>query len=107
MDILESARAAIRGRGLRVVFPESADERIDAAARRLRDEGLAEPILLTSAAASGRIDAYAEAYRRRRPDAPVGVARRVAAKPLFQAGLMSRPAMPRRWSPARRRRRRA
>ncbi len=88
MDILESARAAIRGRGLRVVFPESADERIDAAARRLRDEGLAEPILLTSAAASGRIDAYAEAYRRRRPDAPVGVARRVAAKPLFQAGLM-------------------
>ena len=88
MDILESARAAIRGRGLRVVFPESADERIGAAARRLRDEGLAEPILLTSAAASGRIDAYAEAYRRRRPDAPVGVARRVAAKPLFQAGLM-------------------
>jgi len=88
MDILESARAAIRGRGLRVVFPESADERIGAAARRLRDEGLAEPILLTGAAASGRIEAYAEAYRRRRPDAPVGVARRVAAKPLFQAGLM-------------------
>ena len=88
MDILEICRAKIRGRRLRVVFPETADERIVAAARRLRDEDLALPILVEDPAASPRLDDYATLYRQGRPDANAKVARRLAAKPLFHAGLM-------------------
>jgi phosphate acetyltransferase len=78
----------IRGRGLRVVFPEGADDRIVAAAQRLRDLDLAMPILPTNPEASDRLDAYAAAYLAGRPGANPKVARRLAAKPLFHAGLM-------------------
>jgi phosphate acetyltransferase len=88
MDVLERAYARIRGRGLKVVLPEAADERIVAAAGRLRDEGLAEPILLPEAHAADRLDAYAALYREGRPEVSPAVARRLAAKPLFHAGLM-------------------
>ena len=88
MEILDSACARIRGRGLKVVFPEGADERIVAAAERLRDEGLADPIVLRESPMGNRLDAYAELYLRGRPDASPAVARRLAAKPLFHAGLM-------------------
>ena len=86
-DPLASARARIRGRGFRVVFPEGGDERILAAAQRLDEERLAEPIVLATADDS-RIDRYAALYRQGRPDASEAVARRVATKPLFHAGLM-------------------
>jgi len=87
IDALASARARIRDRGFRVVFPEGGDERIVAAARRLSEERLAEPIVLATADAS-RLDRYAALYRQGRPDASEAVARRLAAKPLFHAGLM-------------------
>jgi ABC-type nitrate/sulfonate/bicarbonate transport system ATPase subunit len=87
MDVLDHARAKIRGRGLRVVFPEAEDERIVAAARRLRDEQLALPILLKKVDAA-RIDRYAALYGQGRPEASPKVARRIAAKALFHAGLM-------------------
>lgn len=90
MNVLDTCLARIRGRGLRVVFPEAADERIVAAARRLRDEDLAEPIVLEHPESSGRVDAYAALYQQGRPDTNPKVARRLAAKPLFQAGLMVR-----------------
>ena len=80
--------AQIRGRGMRVVFPEGADERIVAAAQRLRNEGLAEPILLSNVESSDRLGTYAALYLEGRPDASATIARRVAAKPLFHAGLM-------------------
>jgi len=86
-DLLREASARIRGRGLRVAFPEGGDERIVAAARRLADEGLAEPIVL-DAARIAQIDRYAALYREGRPDASEAIARRLAAKPLFHAGLM-------------------
>jgi len=70
------------------VFPEHGDERIAAAAQRLRDLDLAEPILLANPEASARLDAYVAAYLEGRPDASPKVARRLAAKPLFHAGLM-------------------
>ena len=73
---------------MRIALPEGSDERIIAAAHRLREQGLAEPILLGNTASSTRLDAYAELYRQARPDASFGVARRLAAKPLFHAGLM-------------------
>jgi phosphate acetyltransferase len=88
MNVLETCFAQIRGRGMRVVFPEGEDQRIVAAARRLRDEGLAEPILLERPEASDRLDAYAALYVAGRPEANPRLARRLAAKPLFHAGLM-------------------
>ncbi|HEX8009657.1 MAG TPA: phosphate acyltransferase [Casimicrobiaceae bacterium] len=88
MNVLEACLAQIRGRGKRVVFPEAADERIVAAARRLRDDGIADPILLENPESSGRLDAYAALYLQSRPDTNPRVARRLAAKPLFHAGLM-------------------
>jgi phosphate acetyltransferase len=87
-DFLEEARAKIRGQRLRVVFPEAADARIVAAACRLRDERLAEPIVLDDAVEGDRLDRYAALYAEGRPDANPKVARRLAAKPLFRAGLM-------------------
>lgn len=88
MNILETCFAKIRGRALRVVFPEGADERIIAAARHLCDQGLAEPILLEKPESSDRLDAYAALYVEGRPDTNPKVARRLAAKPLFHGGLM-------------------
>ncbi len=88
VNVLDACFAAVRGRGLRVVFPECGDERIVAAARRLRELDLAVPILLDQPEKSGRLDAYAAAYLERRPDANPRIARRLASKPLFHAGLM-------------------
>ena len=88
MPVLEGCFERIRGRGLRVVFPETHDERIVEAARRLRELGLAEPILPEHPEASARLEAYAALYREGRPEASAGVARRLASKPLFHAGLM-------------------
>jgi phosphate acetyltransferase len=91
MKVLDSAADRVRGRGLRVVFPEAADERVVEAAKRLRDQKLAEPILLGDLQEEGeRVDAYAQAYLQLRPDTNPRVARRLAAKPLFHAGLMLR-----------------
>jgi phosphate acetyltransferase len=87
MDVLETARARIRGRGRTVVFPEGGDERIAAAARRLADERLAEPIVLDGARLAD-VERYAALYREGRPEASEAIARRLAAKPLFHAGLM-------------------
>lgn len=73
---------------MRVVLPEADDERIIQAARRLREERLAEAILPHECASSPRLEAYSALYREGRPDASSSLARRIAAKPLFYAGLM-------------------
>jgi phosphate acetyltransferase len=88
MGVLENCLAKVRGRGLRVVFPEASDERIVAAAKRLRHEGIAETIFPAAPESSSRLDAYAELYVKGRPETPFKVARRIASKPLFHAGLM-------------------
>jgi len=88
VNVLETCLAQIRGRGMRIVFPEGTDERIIAAAQRLRDSGVAEPILLDNPESSTRLDAYAALYLQSHPTTNPKVARRLAAKPLFHAGLM-------------------
>jgi phosphate acetyltransferase len=88
MDVLERCFAQLQGRARRVVFPEASDERIAAAARLLRERGLAHCILLTQPEASDRLDAYAQLYLQGRPDVNPKVARRIVAKPLFHAGMM-------------------
>ena len=87
MDLIQDCIERVRGRALRVVLPEAGDARVNEAARRLRERRIAEPILLEGADAQ-RLDAYAALYVQGRPGADLKVARRLAAKPLFCAGLL-------------------
>jgi phosphate acetyltransferase len=92
-----------------VVLPEGADPRVVTAARRLKDESIAEPILLGSPAEleqaagqagvvcddirqvdpqrSEKFEEYVAAYVARR-EVKDGIARRMVKKPLFYGGLM-------------------
>ena len=110
MGIVEGFLAQARGARKRLVLPEGSDERILRAARRLHEEGIANPILLASrdelaeaAARAGvdlggiatvdperseRLDAYARLYKSGRPDANPKVAQRLVRKSLFHAGMM-------------------
>ena len=110
MDIIEVFKAKARGKNLSVVLPEGRDERVIQAAKRLRDEGIARPIVLGSpeqieaatskagVALNGietidprtneKLDVYAEQYSRRRPGITPAVAKNVLRKPLFYAGMM-------------------
>jgi phosphate acetyltransferase len=54
----------------------------------LQQRALATPILPANPQDSDRLDAYAAAYLEGRPEANPKIARRLAAKPLFHAGLM-------------------
>jgi phosphate acetyltransferase len=109
-DIVDACIAQARAGGKRPVFPEGHDERIVAAARRLKDLGIATPILVgtradvgTAAAragvslegidvldpaASARLEVYASLYANGRPNANSRVAERIIRKPLFHAGMM-------------------
>ena len=102
---IEAAKASSHS----VVLPEGQDERVIAAARRMKDEGIAEPIVLgkaeaveAAAAAAGvgldgirminpaeadNLDTYAEAYVAGR-DLNCNVARRMVKRPLYYAGMM-------------------
>lgn len=83
MDILERLFERARARRARIVLPETGDERIVEAARRLRAERLAEPILPVDPQSDPRLDEYAALW----PGNPK-IARRAVAKPLFHAGMM-------------------
>lgn len=109
-DVIDDCLARARAGGKRPVFPEGHDERIVAAARRLKDLGIASPILvgthaeIGAAAAhagvpldgitvldpaeSGRLAAYATLYSDGRPNANTKIAERLVRKPLFHAGMM-------------------
>ncbi len=108
--VLEACIAQARARNGRLVFPEGHDERIVAAARKLKDEGIAAPILLGAPAAikaaaeragvllegielrdpeqSGSLKAYADLYAAGRPGAKASVAERLVRRPFFHAGMM-------------------
>ena len=45
MTVIDEAQAKIKGRKLKLVLPEGGDERIGAAAHRLREQDLADPII--------------------------------------------------------------
>lgn len=82
MNILDKLFERARRRPRRIVLPEVGDERIVEAARRLKSEGLAEPILPPDPQSSPRLAAYAELYGNPR------VAERAVRKPLLHAGMM-------------------
>ncbi|MCP4710670.1 MAG: phosphate acetyltransferase [Planctomycetes bacterium] len=110
MEIIDCCKEQIRGKGLSVVLPEGNDERIVQAARILKDDQLAEPILLgtdekiaiaTEKAGvnldgieiihpkqSDRLDFYTEKYVERRQNMSPGAAKRLVGKPLFYGGMM-------------------
>jgi phosphate acetyltransferase len=109
-DVIDACIAQARTGGKRPVFPEGHDERIVAAARSLKDLGIATPTLVgtraeVGAAAaragvpldgitvldpaeSGRLAAYATLYSAGRPNANPNIAERLVRKPLFHAGMM-------------------
>jgi len=110
MDIIGVFKNKARGKNLSVVLPEGRDERIVRAARRLKDEDIARPIVLgrpeqiDSAIEkagvnldgieiidpnhSDKLDFYAERYSAQRQGISVAVARHVVVKPLFYGGMM-------------------
>ncbi|OHB67787.1 MAG: phosphate acetyltransferase [Planctomycetes bacterium RBG_13_60_9] len=110
MDIIEVFKAKARGKNLSVALPEGRDERVIQAARRLRDEDIARPIVLGTPQqieaatrkagvgldgivtidpqANGKLDVYAQQYSARRQGITPAVARNVVRKPLFYAGMM-------------------
>lgn len=49
MELFESLKQKIKGKNLRIVFPEATDERILKAAVRLKQENLVEPVFLGAA----------------------------------------------------------
>ncbi|MDA0275106.1 MAG: phosphate acyltransferase [Proteobacteria bacterium] len=71
----------------RLVLPESGDERVREAARRIESDGIARAIFL-EAAPPEALDRYAALYLAARPEAGAKVARRLVAKPLYHAGMM-------------------
>ena len=82
--ILDALFERARARRGRVVLPEVEDARVQEAARILRTEGIAEPIL-PDPADSPHLDRYAALF----PGNPK-IARRAVTKPLFHAGMMVR-----------------
>jgi len=83
MSALEKAFEAARARRARVVFPElGEDARIDAAAARLRDEGLAEPLPVAPES-----EAQAAALVAARGLKPA-LAGRMLSRPLIRAAAM-------------------
>ncbi len=110
MDIISRFAQRARGKGLCVVLPEGRDERIILAARRLKDENIARPIVLgkpeqvesaiqkagvklegietINPQKSDKLEFYAEKYSSQREGISVEVARHVVVKPLFFGGMM-------------------
>jgi phosphate acetyltransferase len=83
VDPLDRLFERARARRPRIVLPETGDERIVEAARRLKNQGIAEPILPSPEDISSRAEKYASLY----PGNPK-IAERAVRRPLFFAGMM-------------------
>jgi phosphate acetyltransferase len=86
MGVIGEAKAKIKGRGLKLVMPESEDERIVAAARRLSDEELAIPLLFGAAGVPEASPGHIAIIRQRRPKMTDTMAAKLLQKPLYRAG---------------------
>jgi phosphate acetyltransferase len=105
MDLVQGFFETARKRRMNVVLPEGEDVRILAAARRLKDEGLAEPIVLGASKEAGvdlsgltlidprtdaRLNAYGAAAAAGREKMTPAMGARLVSKPLYFAGMMVR-----------------
>jgi phosphate acetyltransferase len=88
MDAVALAKARIRGKRLRLVMPEGMDARIQAAAKRLRDEGLADPIIFDKDDVPDPTVTAIETVIARRRKLDEALAGRLLRKPLFAGGAM-------------------
>ncbi len=110
MQIIEEFKKRVKNKNYTLVLPEGKDPRILESARILKDNALAEPVILgkekeiEQAASqcgvdlsdmsvivprtSPQLDEYAEKYIEGRSDLSVRVARRLVMKPLFFGGMM-------------------
>lgn len=86
MDVIDEAKAKIKGRGLKLVMPEAEDERVAAAARRLAKEALAEPVVFGAADVPGAGPAHVAIIRQQREKMTDAMAARLLQKPLYRAG---------------------
>ena len=83
-NVIEEAKAKIRGQGLKLVMPEGADPRVQAAAKILQEQELAVPILELPEPTPQAI-ALILAHREKMN---VAVATRLLKKPLYAAGAI-------------------
>lgn len=106
MDVIQGLIDTARKRRLRVVLPEGEDARIVAAARRLKDDGIAAPVVLGTQDAvraagvdldgivvidprtDARLDSYGAACAAGREKMSPAMATRLVSKPLYFAGMM-------------------
>jgi phosphate acetyltransferase len=92
MDLLSRLFDTARQRRRKIVLPEGEDPRIVEAAQRLRDEKLAEPIVLGAddARNDARLRSYGAALSVARPSMTAAMATRLLSKPLYFGGMMVR-----------------
>jgi phosphate acetyltransferase len=83
VDPLDRLFERARARRPRIVLPETDDERIVEAARRLKNQGIAEPVLPAPEKEEELVKKYASLY----PGNPK-IAERAVRRPLFFAGMM-------------------
>lgn len=85
-NVIDDARARIKGQGLKLVMPEGDDPRIVEAARLLKLQNLAEPIVFTNAPEP--TSAAIAILRARREKLGDATATKLLQKPLYAAGAM-------------------
>ena len=88
MTVIEEAKAKIKGRGLKLVMPESGDPRIAEAARRLQDNGLADVILFGAHDVPAPSPEAIARLREVRPKLSDSLATKFLQKPLFAGGAL-------------------
>ena len=86
MNVIDEAKAKIKGRGLKLVMPEGEDARIQEAARLLRAEDLAEPVVFGAGDVPGVGPQHVAILRARREKMSDSMAERLLRKPLYRAG---------------------
>ena len=92
MDLLSRLFDIARQRRRKIVLPEGEDARVVEAALRLKNEKIAEPIVLTAAElrSDARLQAYGAALATVRESMTPAMATRLMAKPLYFGGMMVR-----------------
>src|SRR5688572_1032062 len=110
LDIVETNKASIKDRGLKVALPEGEDERILQAAQRLSEASLARPVIMgkpaevqeraaalgvrlegcavRDPASDGALATYAAHIASGRDKMTAGMAERMLRRPLYFAGAM-------------------
>src|SRR5215213_5112760 len=87
MSVIGKARAAIKGKKMRLVMPEGTDSRISAAAAHLLAEDLAVPLLFTEPLPPPSPDHVAAVFKRR-AGMNEGMVLQLLSRPLYRAGAM-------------------